>query len=62
MHKQMSIIVFPTELYLWKKIAQNEPVCKTFTDIDDRLVVAKEVEEREGWSGSLGLADANYYL
>ena len=30
------------------------------TDIENRLVVAKE-EMGEGWSGSLGLPDANYY-
>ena len=47
------------------KKAQYEPVCKTeiiFTDIGDRLVIAKEVEGREGWSGSLGLTDANYCI
>ena len=31
------------------------------TDVENRLVVAKE-EERVGWKGSLGLAVANYYL
>ena len=28
------------------------------TDIENRLIVAKW----EGWMGSLGLADANYYI
>ena len=30
-------------------------------DIENRLVVAKG-EGREGWSGSLGQADANYHI
>ena len=29
--------------------------------IENRLVVAKEERVREGWIGSLGLTDANYY-
>ena len=33
-----------------------------FTDIENRLVVAKPGEgAEEEWIGSLGLADANYY-
>ena len=31
------------------------------TDIEIRLVVAKEEGVCERWSGSFGLADANYY-
>ena len=31
------------------------------TDIENRLVVAKR-KTGEGWIGSLGLADANYYI
>ena len=32
------------------------------TDIENRLVAAKEEGGREGWTGSLGLADANYFI
>ena len=35
---------------------RNQP-----TDIGNRLVVAKG-KTGEGWVGSLGLADANYYI
>ena len=31
-------------------------------DMENRLVVAKGKGERVGWMGSLGLADANYYI
>ena len=31
------------------------------TDIENRLVVAKEMGVGEGWTGSLGSADANNY-
>ena len=34
---------------------------ETDSDIENRLVVAK-VGVREGWSGNLGLSDANYYI
>ena len=42
----------------------DEPVYKTETDsdIENKLVVAKGRGEGEGWSGSLGLVDANYYI
>ena len=30
--------------------------------IENRLVVAKDEEEGVGWTGTLGLVDANYYL
>ena len=33
-----------------------------FTDIENRLVVAKEKGGGGEWIGSLGLADANYYI
>ena len=39
--------------YLWNR---NRP-----TDIENRLVIAKWQEAGEGWTGGLGLADANYY-
>ena len=35
---------------------------KQFTNIKNRLVVAKPAWVREGWTGSLGLADENYYI
>ena len=31
-----------------------------FTDMENRLVVAKREGEGVGWMGSLGLADVNY--
>ena len=41
----------------------NELIYETeiLTDIENRLVVAK-VGVGEGWFGSLGSADANYYI
>ena len=50
---------------MWNlKYDTNEPIYKTETDsdIENRLVVAKGKGVGEGWSGSLGLADANYYI
>ena len=32
------------------------------TGVENRLVVAKGDGVEEGWIGSLGLADANYYM
>ena len=32
------------------------------TDIKNRLVVAKRKGEGVGWTGNLGLVDANYYI
>ena len=42
----------------------NKPIYRTETDshIEDRLVVAKQKEKGVAWTGSLGLADANYYI
>ena len=34
---------------------------KQITDIENRLVVADRAGEGVGWTGSLGLADTNYY-
>ena len=31
-------------------------------DVELRLVVAKGQGEGEGWTGNLGLVDANYYI
>ena len=30
------------------------------TDLENRLVIAKGKEEEMGWTGNLGLIDANY--
>ena len=35
---------------------------KKIMDIENRLVVAKGEEEGVGWTGSLGLVDANYFI
>ena len=32
------------------------------TDLENRLVFSKGEEEGVGWTGSLGLIDANYYI
>ena len=42
------------------KYGTSEPIFKTETDIENRLVVAKGEGLEEGWSGRLRLADANY--
>ena len=44
--------------YLESKIWQTELIYETFTDIENKLVAA-EVGMAEGWSESLGLANAN---
>ena len=51
---------------MWKlKYNRNELIYKTetdsLTDTENRLLVAKR-DGRRGWIGSLGLADANYYI
>ena len=40
----------------------NLSMKQTDSDIENRHVVAKWEGGGEGWSGSLGLADANYYI
>ena len=35
---------------------------KKLMDLESRLVVAKGEEEELGWTGSLGLIDANYCI
>ena len=43
----------------------NEPTYKTETDsqnVENRFVVAKGEEKGVGWTGSLGLVDAKYYI
>ena len=45
---------------MWNlKYDTNEHTHETFTDKENRLVVAKWVRVEEGRVGSLGLADAN---
>ena len=52
--------------YMWNlNYGTNEPISetKTFTDIENRLMVAKGAGKLgEGCIRSLGLADANYYI
>ena len=35
---------------------------KKLLDLENRLVVAKEEEEGVGWTGNLGLIDADYCI
>ena len=38
-------------------------IYKTLTDIENRYAIAKgKGEAGDGWIGSLGLTDANYYI
>ena len=49
---------------MWNlKYGTNEHICNTerLTDIENRVVVAKG-RGGEGRNGSLGLAEANYYI
>ena len=52
--------------HMWSlKYETNELIYKTATDIKDvenRTVIAKEVELGKEWIGSLGLANANYHV
>ena len=45
------------ESKIWQTYLQNR-----LTDTENRLVVAKWGREGEGEMGSLGLADAKYYI
>ena len=50
---------------MWNiKYGTNEPIYRTKTDLqtENRGVVAKGRRAGVGWIGSLGLADANYYI
>ena len=40
----------------------NLPTEKKLMDLENRLVVAKREGEGEGWTGNLGLIDADYCL
>ena len=50
--------------YIWNlKYGANETIYKTETDLENRCDVAKRGREAgKGWTGSLGLVDANYYI
>ena len=51
------------QLLLW--YLTNEPIYRTeteFTDMENRPVVANREGEAMGWTGSLGLVDANHYV
>ena len=49
-------------IYMWNlKYDTNEPTYETEKETY-RLVVAKGMGVEEGWTGSLGLADANWYI
>ena len=40
----------------------NLSIEKKLMDLEKRLVVAKGEGEGVGWTGNLGLIDANYYI
>ena len=44
------------------KYDTNELIYKTVSVIGNKLMVTKAERRVEGWIGSLGLADANYYI
>ena len=51
--------------YMWSlKYGTNEPIYETnrFTDMENRLVVAKGEVGGSDMDGNLGLVDANYYI
>ena len=51
--------------YMWNlKYGTNEATYKTnrLTDIHNNLWLPKRRGEGMGWTGSLGLVDANYYI
>ena len=52
-------------IYMWNlKYGINEPIytIEADSDLQNRLVVAKGEWEGEGWTESLGLVEANYYI
>ena len=66
MRKRKANIIYHVT-YMWHlKYDTNELIYRTETDSQtqrtNRLVVARAGGVGEGWIGSLGLADANYYL
>jgi len=54
--------ISPYDIYMWNlKYDRNAHINET--DSRSRLAVARGSRGfREGWTGSLGLADANYYI
>ena len=51
--------------YMWNlTYGTNAPsiIQKQITDMERRLVVARGSGEGVGWTGSLGLVDADYYI
>ena len=55
----------PHIAYIWNLIyGTNEPIYRKERnmDLENRLVVSKGERERVGWTGSLGLIDANYCI
>ena len=50
--------------YIWNLIYDTKELSteKKLMDMENRLVVAKEDGYGEGWTGSLGLTDANSCL
>ena len=47
---------------IYCKAQMNLSTEKKITDLENRLAVAKEEGEGIGWTGSLGLIDANYCI
>ena len=61
-HKKKDI---PDITFMWDlKYGTNEPIYKTETDSQTQRTdfLPRVVGEGVGWSGSLGLVDANYYI
>ena len=50
----------PEQPKKWQK-KEKKRLLKTHR-VANRLVVAEREGDREGWTGSLGLVDANYYI
>ena len=49
-------------IYIQNLIQMTLSTEKKFMDLENRLVVAKGEREGVGWTGNLGLIDANYCL
>ena len=44
------------------QLGPDHPLMNLSIDIENRLVVARGEGAGEGWTGSLGLVDASYYI
>ena len=58
-------ILFLYTYIIFHHVLSQETGCSSLcriTDVENRLVVAKGEGEGEGWTGSLGLIDANSYI